>query len=63
MCIDCNVCRMMTPTVYSRLGQQSIVYNQPSSDDERLSALQVAHHSFLFMTIDSVGEWCFFQGL
>ncbi len=50
-------------TVYSRLGQQSIVYNQPSSDDERLSALQVAHHSFLFMTIDSVGEWCFFQGL
>ncbi|CAM6020962.1 unnamed protein product [Sphagnum balticum] len=39
-CIDCNVCRMMTPTVYSRLGQQSIVYNQPSSDEERLSALQ-----------------------
>ncbi len=50
-------------TVYSRLGQQSIVYNQPSSDEERLSALQVVHHSFLFMRIDSVGEWCFFQGL
>jgi hypothetical protein len=56
-------CVVDLQTVYSRLGQQSIVYNQPSSNEERLSALQVVHHSFLFMTIDSLGEWCFFQAL
>ena len=31
-CIDCDVCRWMCPSTYSRKGVKSIVYCQPSSD-------------------------------
>ena len=39
-CIDCDTCRWMTPEVYSRIGEKSVVYHQPENDKERLRALQ-----------------------
>lgn len=38
-CIDCDVCRWMCPSVYTRKGLKSAVTKQPASDDEKLSAL------------------------
>jgi len=37
-CIDCDVCRWMCPSVYSRKGVKSIVHTQPMEESERLSA-------------------------
>ncbi len=39
-CIDCDTCRWMTPEVFHRAGDQSVVYHQPASETERLRALQ-----------------------
>lgn len=37
-CIDCDVCRWVCPTVFSRRGLQSVVSHQPESEDEKLKA-------------------------
>ena len=37
-CIDCDACRVFAPTVFSDEGDQSTVYHQPETDEERLAA-------------------------
>jgi glyoxylase-like metal-dependent hydrolase (beta-lactamase superfamily II)/ferredoxin len=37
-CIDCDACRIFAPTVFSDRGDQSTVYHQPETEDERLAA-------------------------
>lgn len=39
-CIDCDTCRWVAPEVFSRKGEQSAVYQQPSDKDERIKAFQ-----------------------
>ncbi|XP_031495944.1 uncharacterized protein LOC116261361 isoform X1 [Nymphaea colorata] len=39
-CIDCDTCRWMAPQVFVQIDGQSAVYKQPSSEEERLNALQ-----------------------
>jgi glyoxylase-like metal-dependent hydrolase (beta-lactamase superfamily II)/ferredoxin len=39
-CIDCDTCRWMTPEVFNRTGEQSVVYHQPANQAERLRSLQ-----------------------
>lgn len=39
-CIDCDTCRWMTPEVFERTGEQSVVYHQPDNEAERLRSLQ-----------------------
>ncbi|MGB7250499.1 MAG: MBL fold metallo-hydrolase [Phormidesmis sp.] len=39
-CIDCDTCRWIAPQVYSREGSQSAVHHQPSSESERVMALE-----------------------
>lgn len=39
-CIDCDTCRWMAPTVFTRENRQSAVYHQPQSDGDRLAAMQ-----------------------
>ncbi|KAG9442306.1 hypothetical protein H6P81_018160 [Aristolochia fimbriata] len=39
-CIDCDACRWMAPQSFTRVGEQSAVFNQPSCGEERLKALQ-----------------------
>lgn len=39
-CIDCDTCRWMAPSVFSQVSEQSAVYHQPSSELERLKAMQ-----------------------
>ncbi|KAL9256290.1 hypothetical protein AKJ16_DCAP20107, partial [Drosera capensis] len=39
-CIDCDTCRWMAPKSFTRVGEKSAVYKQPSSREERLEALQ-----------------------
>jgi glyoxylase-like metal-dependent hydrolase (beta-lactamase superfamily II)/ferredoxin len=39
-CIDCDTCRWMAPSVYRSAGDQSAVHHQPTSEAERLEALQ-----------------------
>lgn len=39
-CIDCDTCRWMAPSVFSRAGGMSAVHRQPTSPEERLQALQ-----------------------
>jgi glyoxylase-like metal-dependent hydrolase (beta-lactamase superfamily II)/ferredoxin len=39
-CIDCDTCRWMAPEVFHRSHDQSAVYHQPDSPEERLLALQ-----------------------
>lgn len=39
-CIDCDTCRWMAPTVYSRVGSQSAVHHQPATEQERLQSMQ-----------------------
>ena len=39
-CIDCDTCRWMAPEVFHRAHDQSAVYHQPHSPEERLLALQ-----------------------
>ena len=37
-CIDCDACRLIAPAVFRDAGDQSAVYHQPASDEERLAA-------------------------
>src|SRR5204863_5115463 len=37
-CIDCDACRVFAPSVFSDEGDQSTVYHQPETDEERLAA-------------------------
>ena len=39
-CIDCDTCRWMAPTVFSRENNQSAVIQQPQTKAERQSAIQ-----------------------
>jgi len=39
-CIDCDTCRWMAPEIFTELADQSVVYHQPTSPDERLRAMQ-----------------------
>nr|WP_290221749.1 MBL fold metallo-hydrolase [Trichocoleus desertorum] len=39
-CIDCDTCRWMTPEVFHREADQSVVYHQPVDETERLRAMQ-----------------------
>ena len=39
-CIDCDTCRWMASEIFHRDGEQSAVHHQPSSDKERLRAMQ-----------------------
>lgn len=39
-CIDCDTCRWMAPDIFARDGSQSIVYHQPTTEAERLLAMQ-----------------------
>jgi glyoxylase-like metal-dependent hydrolase (beta-lactamase superfamily II)/ferredoxin len=39
-CIDCDTCRWMAPEIFIRVKEQSAVFHQPASEEERLSALQ-----------------------
>jgi len=38
-CIDCDACRQLAPNVFSDIGEQSIVYNQPKTEEEIHRAL------------------------
>jgi glyoxylase-like metal-dependent hydrolase (beta-lactamase superfamily II)/ferredoxin len=37
-CIDCDACRLIAPTVFRDIGDQSAVYHQPESGEELLAA-------------------------
>lgn len=39
-CIDCDTCRWMAPSLYKSVGDQSAVYHQPATAEERQLALQ-----------------------
>lgn len=39
-CIDCDTCRWMAPDVFTRVGEQSAVFHQPTNEQERKKALQ-----------------------
>jgi glyoxylase-like metal-dependent hydrolase (beta-lactamase superfamily II)/ferredoxin len=39
-CIDCDTCRWMAPDIFSRDDEQSAVFHQPETAEERLAALQ-----------------------
>lgn len=39
-CIDCDTCRWMAPKTFTRIDEMSAVIRQPTSDDDRLRALQ-----------------------
>lgn len=37
-CIDCDVCRWMCPSVFSRTALKAAVHNQPNGDQEKMQA-------------------------
>jgi glyoxylase-like metal-dependent hydrolase (beta-lactamase superfamily II)/ferredoxin len=39
-CIDCDTCRWMAPEIFTEVGEQSAVYQQPSNEVEQLKAMQ-----------------------
>ena len=39
-CIDCDTCRWMAPDIFTRVGDKSVVYHQPTDEQERKKALQ-----------------------
>eukprot|EP00210_Caulerpa_lentillifera_P005452 g5213.t2 len=39
-CIDCDTCRWMSPSVFSRKGEQSAVIKQPTNQAERIASIQ-----------------------
>lgn len=39
-CIDCDTCRWLAPDIYNRVGSQSVVHHQPTSQAERVAALE-----------------------
>jgi len=41
-CIDCDTCRIVAPSTFARVGDQSAVVRQPEGDDEVLEAQKAA---------------------
>ena len=41
-CIDCDTCRWMMPSVFSRRGVKAIVHRQPETDIEKVQAMAAA---------------------
>jgi len=41
-CIDCDTCRIVAPSTFARIGDQSAVVRQPEGDDEVLAAQKAA---------------------
>lgn len=41
-CIDCDTCRIVAPSTFARVGDQSAVIRQPDGDDEVLAAQKAA---------------------
>ncbi len=39
-CIDCDTCRWMAPSVFHEVREQSAVFHQPTTEQERIAALQ-----------------------
>lgn len=39
-CIDCDLCRQIAPETFSDIGEQSIVYHQPETQEQELAALK-----------------------
>src|SRR4029079_6210512 len=39
-CIDCDLCRQIAPDTFSDIGDQSIVYHQPETEEQEFAALQ-----------------------
>jgi len=39
-CIDCDACRWIAPNTFTQAGDQSAVYQQPQSPQQRMAALQ-----------------------
>eukprot|EP00798_Chlamydomonas_sp_ICE-L_P007414 gene7414-543_t len=39
-CINCDTCRWMAPETYSKKGDGSVVYKQPTDSHERVKAIQ-----------------------
>lgn len=39
-CIDCDTCRWMAPKIFNRSGEQSAVYHQPGTEEERIKAME-----------------------
>ena len=39
-CIDCDLCRQIAPATFKAVGDQSVVFDQPSTPDEQLAALK-----------------------
>lgn len=39
-CIDCDTCRWMAPEIFKEVDEQSVVYHQPESTQERFRAMQ-----------------------
>ena len=39
-CIDCDTCRWLAPSIYTRAGSQSAVHHQPQTERERVAALE-----------------------
>ena len=37
-CIDCDACRQIAPAVFTDIGNQSAVFHQPETDEERIAA-------------------------
>ncbi len=50
-CIDCDTCRQLAPATFRNLGEQSIVYQQPESDEE----LQLAQMAIVACPTGSIG--------
>ncbi|KAF9674458.1 hypothetical protein SADUNF_Sadunf10G0129300 [Salix dunnii] len=46
-CIDCDTCRWMAPQVFTRVGEMSAVFKQPTSGEERLKALQESYEKLV----------------
>jgi glyoxylase-like metal-dependent hydrolase (beta-lactamase superfamily II)/ferredoxin len=39
-CIDCDLCRQIAPDTFASLGEQSVVYRQPETQQEQFEALK-----------------------
>lgn len=50
-CIDCETCQWMAPEVFKEIGNQSIVFHQPSNQQEEIKAL----HALVSCPTSSIG--------
>jgi glyoxylase-like metal-dependent hydrolase (beta-lactamase superfamily II)/ferredoxin len=39
-CIDCDLCRQIAPETFSDIGEQSVVYHQPETEEQEFAALK-----------------------